>query len=298
MAFRSRTSLKDDPDHGLDSRRSWVVLGFCSAILFLALATTRVSGVLFYGIVETFGVTRQRASWPVTVSASLLHLSGPVMGVLCSRFSCRAILLACSFSTGIAVSLCYFARSIALIDAFVGVVHGVTVGGVFFTINVIAAQYFEKRRMTAVSLMYMAGGINTMALPPLVDFFRTTYGVHGAFLLYGAVLMNSFPFALAVRSPPWHEEYAQNKVLDKLSISGSSFSAEPCPQKYELCNLVQGPDEIRKLESGTNTENGRHSRPSEIADIGHYSNPERANEIKTSNVIETCKEMLRPLLTL
>lgn len=298
MAFRSRASLKDDPALGLDSRRSWVVLGFCSAILFLALATPRVSGVLFYGIVETFGVTRQRASWPVTLSTSLLHLSGPVTGMLCSRCSCRTILLTCSFTTGIAVSLCYFAQSIALIDALVGVVHGVTAGGVFFSINVIAAQHFEKRRMTAMCLMYMAGGINTMALPPLVDFFRTTYDVRSAFLLYGAILMNALPFALALRSPPWHEESKRNKISSKVSTQKQSFSAEPSHQKPELPSLEHATGEMRKLENDINGQKELHSHPGEIADLLRCANLATANKIKISNVIEACKQTLRPFLTL
>nr|XP_054923984.1 uncharacterized protein LOC126526163 isoform X3 [Dermacentor andersoni] len=53
----------------------------------------------------------------------MLPLAGPLTGLLCSRFSCRKVLLVCSFLTGIAVSLCYFAES-TLFIVFFGIING------------------------------------------------------------------------------------------------------------------------------------------------------------------------------
>ncbi|XP_054923984.2 uncharacterized protein [Dermacentor andersoni] len=116
--------LKKDPVFGVDSRRSWVTAAFCSALFFLTLSTISVSGVFFYGIVEAFGVSREQASWPVTLSGSMLPLACPLTGLLCSRFSCRKVLLVCSFLTGIAVSMCYFAESTLFIVVFFGIING------------------------------------------------------------------------------------------------------------------------------------------------------------------------------
>ncbi|KAL1481520.1 hypothetical protein MTO96_050396, partial [Rhipicephalus appendiculatus] len=71
----SKEQLKKDPVFGVDSRRSWITAGFCGALLFLALSSSRVSGVFFYRITETFGVNREQASWPVTLSGSMLPLA-------------------------------------------------------------------------------------------------------------------------------------------------------------------------------------------------------------------------------
>lgn len=121
---RSVASLKRDPRFGLDSRWSWITAGFLSWVLFIGTSSVRVAGVLFYGIVETYGVTRQEASWPVTLNGCLLNLGGPVMGMLCRRFSCRAVILTCSFMTGIAVSVCYFAEGVLFLNIFFGIIHG------------------------------------------------------------------------------------------------------------------------------------------------------------------------------
>lgn len=202
MQTSRRTPLKTDSGFGLDSRNSWITAAFSSAVLFLTLSTIRVSGVIFYGIVETFGVSRQRASWPLTLSNSLVQLAGPVMGFLCRRYSCRKVLLTCSSVTGVSVSLCYFAKSVYFLDIFLGVIHGVTLCGLFVGVNILVAQHFEKRRTTACSLIFTVGGLN-IVLASLVEWFRATYGTLGSFLLYGGILMNAFPFAIALRSPPW-----------------------------------------------------------------------------------------------
>nr|XP_054923968.1 uncharacterized protein LOC129383432 [Dermacentor andersoni] len=77
-----------------------------------------------------------------------------------------------------------------------------TLSGLYIASNVLVAQYFEKRRATACSLMFAAGGLNTIVFPPLIELFYSHYGVHAAFLLYGAILMNAFPCCVTLRDPP------------------------------------------------------------------------------------------------
>ncbi|XP_077535771.1 monocarboxylate transporter 9-like [Haemaphysalis longicornis] len=232
---------------GLDSRNSWITAAFCSVVLFLSLSTVRVSGVLFYGIVETFGVTRQRASWPLTLSNSLVQLAGPVVGLLCRRYSCRTVLLCCSSITGVSVSLCYFAKSVYFLDIFLGVIHGVTRCGLFVGVNILVAQHFEKRRTTACSLISTVAGLN-IVLASIVEWFRASFGTRGSLLLYGGILMNAFPFAMAVRSPPWiTKSVIVNRkaagILDKQTADEERPFYMPT-QQTELCGL--GKDDVER----------------------------------------------------
>ncbi|KAH7937458.1 hypothetical protein HPB49_012518 [Dermacentor silvarum] len=121
---RVRRRLNRVPRFGPDSRESWLMVVVCGLLLFLCFSTIGVSGVFFYGIVETFGVSREEASWPVTLSCALLLLAGPIMGFLSKRYSCRKVLLGCSLISGFAVSMCFFARSITCITILFGIVHG------------------------------------------------------------------------------------------------------------------------------------------------------------------------------
>ncbi|XP_049524373.1 uncharacterized protein LOC119454376 isoform X2 [Dermacentor silvarum] len=86
----SARHLKDDLLFGVDSRWSWITALFCAWVLFFSMATIRIGGILFYGIVETFGVTRAEASWPVSLAGTIMVMGGPIAGYLCRRFTCRA----------------------------------------------------------------------------------------------------------------------------------------------------------------------------------------------------------------
>ncbi|CAN7987306.1 unnamed protein product, partial [Ixodes hexagonus] len=216
-------SLKKDPVHGVDGRWSWITAGLCSWALFLAMSSICAMGVLYVGIIDTFGATREEASWPVTLPDSLLNLAGPLMGVLCRWFSCRTVLLACSFLTGIGISICFFARGVLFLSLMFGALHGLTLAGIFVSVNSILPQHFDKSRNAAFSLLMTVAGLNGFIVTPLVQFFYSTYGSRGAFLLLGAVLFNVFPAAISIRSPPWGTEIRKfNLKSSKLFFHRSS----------------------------------------------------------------------------
>ncbi|XP_037502829.2 uncharacterized protein LOC119377430, partial [Rhipicephalus sanguineus] len=85
-----RVALRD-VDLGVDND-----LGVAS----LYAMSTHSVGVLFYGIVSTYGVSRKDASWPLVLSQSLSFLAG-----------------------GAAVSACFFADSILYLNILFGIVY-------------------------------------------------------------------------------------------------------------------------------------------------------------------------------
>uniref|UniRef100_A0A224YTY5 Monocarboxylate transporter n=1 Tax=Rhipicephalus zambeziensis TaxID=60191 RepID=A0A224YTY5_9ACAR len=187
--------------HGVDSRQSWLVAAFSSWFLFMACIGQRVFGVIYVGILETFHVTRQEASWPMSIIDLLASLSNPVFGYLCSRFSCRVVLLWCGFVGPLGIILCYFAADVTFIAVFYGILNGVSISGTLTALTVVLAQHFEKRRATAYSIVFTISAFNTFAFPPLVELFLSSYGLHGTFLLLGAICLNTFPAAIAIASP-------------------------------------------------------------------------------------------------
>ncbi|KAL1435117.1 hypothetical protein MTO96_011281 [Rhipicephalus appendiculatus] len=187
--------------HGVDSRQSWLVAAFSSWFLFMACIGQRVFGVIYVGILETFHVTRQEASWPMSIIDLLASLSNPVFGYLCSRFSCRVVLLWCGFLGPLGIILCYFAADVTFIAVFYGILNGVSISGTLTALTVVLAQHFEKRRATAYSIVFTISALNTFAFPPLVELFLSSYGLHGTFLLLGAICLNTFPAAIAIASP-------------------------------------------------------------------------------------------------
>lgn len=69
-------TLKRSPIYGLDSRWSWIQVGFCCWAMFAATLNVRASGVLFVGIMDFYNATREEASWPLTVYMAATSTAG------------------------------------------------------------------------------------------------------------------------------------------------------------------------------------------------------------------------------
>ncbi|XP_077533070.1 monocarboxylate transporter 14-like isoform X2 [Haemaphysalis longicornis] len=200
---RSRETLKADPSFGLDSTWSWVTAAFLSWVFCVAMIAQQAMGVLFYGILDSFGVNRQKASWPVVLSGSLLNLAGPLFGYLCQRFSSRSVLFVSTFVAGASTSICWYATSVLFLTIAYGIVHGLASSGTTVAVNVLASQHFERRRTTACSIIFTVCGLGILFVPPLAEFFREEYGVRGTFLLLGGLIFNACPAVIVLRSPVW-----------------------------------------------------------------------------------------------
>ncbi|KAH7949156.1 hypothetical protein HPB49_005663 [Dermacentor silvarum] len=83
-----------------------------------------------------------------------------------------------------------------------GPTTGTALSGLYIAANLLVAECFETRRATACSFIFTAGGFNTVVFPPLIEVLYSRYGIHEEFSLYGAILMNAFPFYIALRDPP------------------------------------------------------------------------------------------------
>ncbi|KAK8786676.1 hypothetical protein V5799_023561 [Amblyomma americanum] len=221
---RSEASLMRDPLFGVDSRWSWITAGFLGWVLCGVMMGRQAAGVVFYGIIETFGVTRKQASWPLVVSGSLLSIGAPFMGYLCRRFSCRAVLLVCPAVAAVSVCLCYLADGVLFLTIFFGLIHGMALSGAFVAVNVLVSQHFDKRRATACSVIFTLTGLNLLYIPPLAEMLRATYGIRGALLLLGGVMLNSCPAVIILRSPVWMERPDSSPAVEDVQLVKKSVS--------------------------------------------------------------------------
>ncbi|KAM7288212.1 uncharacterized protein ISCGN_028477 [Ixodes scapularis] len=160
-------SLKQHAIFGLDSRRSWVVNGFCCWVALTATLSIRSSGVLFVGVVQFFDVTREDASMPMTVQIACNFMGALVFGYLCEVYSCRAVLVTSTLVTSAGISLCYFAPSLLVITIFFGIVHGGTLGGIMVAVNTICTQHFKNEGNDIVQVPSPPPLFVRLVLPPL-----------------------------------------------------------------------------------------------------------------------------------
>ncbi|XP_050027481.1 monocarboxylate transporter 3-like [Dermacentor andersoni] len=245
---KSAAFLKRDPRFGVDSRWSWVTAGFLSWVLCGALMGQQAAGVIFYGIIEAFGVTRQQASWPPVVSGSLVALAAPGMGYLCRRFSCRAVLLVCPLVASVSACACYFANDVLFLIIAFGIVHGTAVSGVYVAVNVLVSQHFEKRRTTACSMIFLMSGLNFIYVPPLTELLRSTYGLRGMFLLFGGIILNACPAAIVLRSPAWMKRLDVSSAIN-CTESAKHETTETSSQYLHHPRALQNENVIREERS-------------------------------------------------
>ncbi|XP_037520721.1 monocarboxylate transporter 5 [Rhipicephalus sanguineus] len=246
---RIRHSMNKMPRYGLDSRESWLTAALCGLLLLLCFSTIGVSGVFFYGIVETFGTTRQEASWPVTLNCGLVLLAGT------------------------------------------------TLSGFYVSANVLVAQHFEKRRVTASSLAYTTGGFYSVVFPALAELFRNTYGTRGAFLLYGAVLMNAVPLSIMLRSSPSKSVQPgkdEVEILHPRQCRGPFCAVRECTTVTSSLGLNHSVEQIRF--DGESSE-------AESDDVVCVTRPRagsfeaRPTGDKAPGVFEDARRAIRPFLT-
>ncbi|KAM7309995.1 uncharacterized protein ISCGN_006961 [Ixodes scapularis] len=191
------------PEHGLDSRWSWIVSGFCCWAMLTSTLSVRAGGVIFAQVVQSFDVTREEASMPLTAQFISYYLSAIFHGYLIEAYSCRAVFLACTLTASVSISLCYFAPSLAFITFFFGVLHGGSLTGIAMSTLTILCQHFKRWQATACSLTLSSTGVSVFFIPQLVSYWITMYGTLEAFLFLGAMTLNTLPAVIILRSPPW-----------------------------------------------------------------------------------------------
>ncbi|KAH6943816.1 hypothetical protein HPB50_027499 [Hyalomma asiaticum] len=214
-------ALKHDPQFGVDSKWSWISAVSCCCVLFLALATPRVSGIFFYGIVETF-------------------------------------------------------------------------------------MHFEKRRATACSLVYTVSGLNTLVLPPLVEFFRATYGVRGAFLLYGAIMLHAIPSVIILRSPAWllklkRESNRATSTAVKNPTSATRLHIHEANEGNCSANIHPGESRLQVQDPTCRHEAGYFLQPQQDGETAfHFKSNTFMKKLESYNIVQRsgCGSTTKQFLTI
>lgn len=188
---------------GPDSRYSWVVAMACAGVNVFMHASSKVVGLLFFGMLSEFAVSREAAAWPLVLNNTLLNLAAPAFGFLSKFFPIRNIILLSSAISSVSVALCFFVTDVFYISLLFGVIHGAATCGAVLMTQVCVNQHFIRRRGTAAGVVSAISGLNSLIFPPLCDYWIVNYDLHWTFLLLGACVMNSMAFGFLVRSPSW-----------------------------------------------------------------------------------------------
>ncbi|CAN7939538.1 unnamed protein product, partial [Ixodes hexagonus] len=185
----------------MDSARSWAVAVACCWINVFGFAIVRSAGVVYVGILETFCVTREQAAWPVNLASVCYMTAGPLAGFLARYIAIWKLTLSGCVIGSLAVSACFWARSLTFLNASLGVIHGTSVGFLVL-FAVVINQHFRKYRAMASGISHAGFSIGAIVFSPLIQVLFGEYGLRGSLLLSGALMLNSTAGVFLQRPPP------------------------------------------------------------------------------------------------
>lgn len=184
----------------MDSSRSWLVAAGCCWANIFCVIMTRSGAIIYVGIIETFQVTREEATWPGTASATCYFTAALVAGILARHVVVWKITFTACIVAATALSLCFFATGVTYLALLYGVLHGWSVGHLTLSSTVIN-QHFLKYRAVASGLNLAGFSVGGLIFPPTIQYFFDQFGFRGAFLLAGGTILNATVGTLLQRIP-------------------------------------------------------------------------------------------------
>ncbi|KAH7964888.1 hypothetical protein HPB49_002292 [Dermacentor silvarum] len=173
-----------------DSRECWLVAASAATYVFFAMILVKTESVIYVGFMEMLQLSRQDASWPLSISLVVSQLAGPVFGLLCLWLSERAVLIAGALLCSVPVMACGFAQSLAVINVLYGVLFGLGLACAELVPFSVVARHFVSFRGTALGLLFIVTSVSGFVSPMALEFLRQTYGFRCTLHLVGAIILN------------------------------------------------------------------------------------------------------------
>nr|XP_037277146.1 monocarboxylate transporter 5-like [Rhipicephalus microplus] len=205
----------------MDSTRSWVVAAACSWINVFTFALVRSSAVVYVALLRAFPGTRERASWPANLAVVCYFLTGPIAGVLARYVPIWKLSMVGCLGSSLAISACFFAPSMAFLDVFLGFIHGTSIG-LLSLFSIVVNQHFLRYRAVASGIANAGFTVGGLLFPPAMKALEEKYGIHGTFLIFGAIILNSMAGALLQRTPPPAQQDEDKKGASNHDADGRS----------------------------------------------------------------------------
>ncbi|KAM7291225.1 monocarboxylate transporter 7 [Ixodes scapularis] len=185
----------------MDSPRSWAVAAACCWMNVFGFGLVRSAGVVYVGILETFSVSREQASWPVNLSIVCYMTAGPFVGLLARHIAAWKLTMGGCIVGSLAVAACFLVNSVAYLNVLLGVIHGTSISFLLVFVVVIN-QHFLKYRAMASGISHAGFSLGAIIFSPLTHVLFNEYGLRGSLLLCGAIMLNSTVGVFLQRPPP------------------------------------------------------------------------------------------------
>ncbi|KAJ8316026.1 hypothetical protein KUTeg_006040 [Tegillarca granosa] len=131
-----------------------------------------------------------------SVFLGALFMTAPVASMSIKKFSCRVTQIIGGILAFVGFSSGFFVDSLQMFSLTYGVLGGSGMSLCYTVCHVIVCFHFKKYLGLAFGLTIAAIGVGLLASGPVIQSLIDTYGLHGAFMLIGAIALNNVPLAL------------------------------------------------------------------------------------------------------
>ncbi|XP_065296085.1 monocarboxylate transporter 9-like isoform X1 [Dermacentor albipictus] len=180
---------------------AWCVPLLASISTFLLTMPFTCFGLLFVIIVEKFGTTREETSWIESVFIMCSNLSALAIAFLQLRYTLSHIALMAAVLTSTAVIASAFAPNVVWMSIVFGGFYGFAVKLFVAAVSIYTMLYFDKYRATAQSFISASQGAAGMVGQSVLSCLEESYGLTGALVIFGGILMHAVPLAMLMNEP-------------------------------------------------------------------------------------------------
>ncbi|KAL1468408.1 hypothetical protein MTO96_025452 [Rhipicephalus appendiculatus] len=178
---------------------AWCVPLLASVATFLLTMPFTCFGLLFVLIMGKFGSTREQASWVESSFIMSSNLSALAIAFLQRRVGLSRIALIAAAATSASVVASAFAPDLIWMSVAFGGAYGFTVKVFMASASIYTMLFFDKYRATAQSFISCAQGAAGMAGQTLLSRLEKTYGLAGALVILGGILMHAIPLCMLLK---------------------------------------------------------------------------------------------------
>ncbi|XP_039604468.1 monocarboxylate transporter 5 [Polypterus senegalus] len=216
-----------------DGGWGWMVVINCFLVNVLVMGTLKSFGIFFVGFQEAFGGSAEQISWIGSIMSSLRLAAGPLASVTCGKLGERWASILGSILVSIGFFTSIMATSIVFLYISMGAIVGIGFALMYQSASVMVARYFKKRLATAYSIGRSGMGL-TFILAPFTQLLLQYYGLQGALLIFGGLMLNLVPTGM---------------LLHPIYIKQEDFHTEPNAVATEQVNFNNCLDQNTKTNS-------------------------------------------------
>jgi MFS family permease len=181
----------------------WVIVAAGALMSCVAVGAMFSLAVYLTPMAEATGWSRAGISSAMSLDFLAMGVAGFAWGAVSDRFGPRIVVLCGAVLLGLGQVLASRAGSLIQFQLTYGIVVGIAGGAFFAPLMATVANWFEKNRALAVSLVSAGMGVAPMTVSPFARWLITAYDWRSAMLIIGiAAWCLLIPAALFVRRPP------------------------------------------------------------------------------------------------